>query len=107
MRPRTLRRASPRARRCSRSLPEPLLAEAAADEPETIEDLRDLSIEQLAQIEVRSASKQAEPISRAPTSIFVITGSDIAPLAGDLASGSCFAWRPTSRSSSSTPANMR
>ncbi|HEX8225857.1 MAG TPA: TonB-dependent receptor [Allosphingosinicella sp.] len=58
--------------------PAPVLAETAADAPETIEDLRELSIEQLAQLEVRSASKQAEPISRAPTSIFVITGSDIA-----------------------------
>ena len=57
--------------------PSPGLAETADDEPETIEDLRALSIEQLAQIEVRSASKQAEPISRAPTSIFVIPGSDI------------------------------
>ena len=57
--------------------PQPLAAEAIADAPETIEDLRELSIEQLAQLEVRSASKQAEPISRAPTSIFVITGSDI------------------------------
>lgn len=53
------------------------LAETAADAPETVEDLRELSIEQLAQIEVRSASKQAEPISRAPTSIFVITAGDI------------------------------
>ena len=58
-------------------VPQPLRAETAADEPETVEDLRELSIEQLAQIEVRSASKQAEPISRAPTSIFVITGTDI------------------------------
>lgn len=55
----------------------PALAESGADEPETIDDLRDLSIEQLAQLEVRSASKQAEPISRAPASIFVITGGDI------------------------------
>jgi iron complex outermembrane recepter protein len=43
----------------------------------TIEDLRALSIEQLAQIEVRSVSKQAEPLSRAPTSIFVLTDGDI------------------------------
>lgn len=55
--------------------PTTLLAET--DAPETVEELRDLSIEQLAQIEVRSASKQAEPIGRAPTSIFVLTGSDI------------------------------
>ncbi|HEX8126325.1 MAG TPA: TonB-dependent receptor [Allosphingosinicella sp.] len=52
-------------------------AQAAAEDPETVEDLRDLSIEQLARIEVRSASKLAEPIGRAPTSIFVITGNDI------------------------------
>src|SRR3712207_1846250 len=55
----------------------PALAETSANVPETVEDLRELSIEQLAQLEVRSASKQAEPIGRAPTSIFVITGSDI------------------------------
>jgi len=57
--------------------PAAALAQAPPEGPETVEDLRDLSIEQLAQIEVRSASKQAEPISRAPTSIFVITGNDI------------------------------
>jgi iron complex outermembrane receptor protein len=59
--------------------PETAAAEpdTAAAEPETVEALRELSIEQLAQIEVRSASKQPEPISRAPTSIFVITGNDI------------------------------
>ena len=56
--------------------PQPLLAEEVAG-ADTVEELRELSIEQLAQIEVRSASKQAEPISRAPTSIFVITGNDI------------------------------
>jgi iron complex outermembrane receptor protein len=55
----------------------PASAQTPAEAPETVEDLRDLSIEELAQIEVRSASKQAEPISRAPTSIFVITGKDI------------------------------
>jgi iron complex outermembrane receptor protein len=52
-------------------------AQTPAEEAETVADLRDLSIEQLAQIEVRSASKQAEPISGAATSIFVITGNDI------------------------------
>lgn len=57
--------------------PAPALAETVSDSPQTIEDLRELSIEQLAQLEVRSASKQAEPISRAPTSIFVITGGEI------------------------------
>ncbi|HEY0412153.1 MAG TPA: TonB-dependent receptor [Allosphingosinicella sp.] len=50
----------------------------AAEAPSTVEDLSNLSIEELAQIEVRSASKQAEPISRAPTAIFVVTEEDIA-----------------------------
>lgn len=59
------------------ALPGQALAQASSEGPETVEELRDLSIEQLAQIEVRSASKQAEPIGRAPTSIFVITGTDI------------------------------
>jgi iron complex outermembrane receptor protein len=59
------------------ALPGPALAQDLAESPETVQDLRDLSIEQLAEIEVRSASKQAEPIGRAPTSIFVITGNDI------------------------------
>lgn len=59
------------------ALPNPLLAQAPANGPETVEALRELSIEELAQIEVRSASKQAEPIGRAPTSIFVVTGNDI------------------------------
>lgn len=57
--------------------PRAATAQAPAAGPETVEALRDLSIEQLAQIEVHSASKQAEPISRAPTSIFVVTGGDI------------------------------
>jgi iron complex outermembrane receptor protein len=59
------------------AFPGPAPAQAPAETPETVEALRDLSIEELARIEVRSASKQAEPISRAPTSIFVITGNDI------------------------------
>ncbi|HYJ82496.1 MAG TPA: TonB-dependent receptor [Allosphingosinicella sp.] len=58
--------------------PQALAAQAPAEEPETVEALRDLSIEELSRIEVRSASKQAEPIGRAPTSIFVVTASDIA-----------------------------
>jgi iron complex outermembrane receptor protein len=53
-------------------------ARAADADRSSVESLRDLSIEQLAQIEVRSVSKQAEPISAAPASIFVITDEDIA-----------------------------
>ena len=40
-------------------------------------DLADLSIEQLAQIKVTSASKQLEPLSRAPAALDVITNDDI------------------------------
>ena len=40
-------------------------------------DLANLSIEQLAQIKVTSASKQLEPLSEAPAALFVITGQDI------------------------------
>lgn len=45
----------------------------AADQP----DLSDLSIEQLAQIKVTSASKSAEPLSQAPAALYVITRQDI------------------------------
>ena len=40
-------------------------------------DLANLSIEQLAQIKVTSASKQVEPLSRAPAALYVITDADI------------------------------
>ena len=40
-------------------------------------DLSDLSIEQLAQIKVTSASKTAEPLSQAPVALYVVTGQDI------------------------------
>ena len=45
----------------------------ATDQP----DLSNLSIEQLAQIKVTSASKQAEPLSSAPAALYVITAQDI------------------------------
>jgi iron complex outermembrane receptor protein len=40
-------------------------------------DLSALSIEELAQLPVRSASKREEPLSGVPTALFVITGQDI------------------------------
>jgi iron complex outermembrane receptor protein len=40
-------------------------------------DLADLSLEELANIEVTSVSKSAEPLADAPASIFVITNDDI------------------------------
>jgi iron complex outermembrane receptor protein len=45
----------------------------ATDQP----DLGALSIEELAQLPVRSASKRDEPLSSAPTALFVITGEDV------------------------------
>jgi len=40
-------------------------------------NLRDLSIEQLSEIEVTSASKRAEPLADVPNALFVITNEDI------------------------------
>jgi iron complex outermembrane receptor protein len=40
-------------------------------------DLADLSLEQLANVAVSSVSRREEPLSRAPASIYVITGDDI------------------------------
>ncbi len=54
-----------------------LAAPAAAADESPVDDLRDLSIEELTALEVRSASKQAEPLARAPTAIFVITGEEV------------------------------
>src|ERR1044072_1539501 len=51
-------------------------AEARANDQQ--QDLSALSIEELAQLPVRSASKQVEPLSTAPTALFVITDADIA-----------------------------
>jgi iron complex outermembrane recepter protein len=40
-------------------------------------NLSNLSIEELAQLNVRSASKRDEPLSEAPTALYVITGDEI------------------------------
>ena len=54
---------------------------AAAQEVQTAsldaQDLSELTIEQLAQLPVRSASKREEPLSAAPTALYVITGEEI------------------------------
>jgi iron complex outermembrane receptor protein len=44
---------------------------------QSLGELRNMSIEQLAQIEVRSASKRGEPLSSAPAALYVITTDDI------------------------------
>ncbi len=51
---------------------------AAAKDQEDPQDLSSLSIEELSQIPVRSASKREEPLSAAPTALYVITDTDIA-----------------------------
>jgi iron complex outermembrane receptor protein len=49
----------------------------ASATPRKLEDLRDLSIEQLAQVEVTSVSKSPEALSDAPAAIYVITHDQI------------------------------
>ena len=62
-------------------------AEAAAQDASTpapipaSQDLSQLSIEELAQLPVRSASKREEPLAAAPTALYVITGDEIAATA--------------------------
>jgi len=45
--------------------------------PETVEDLRGLSIEDLANLRVTTVSRRPEVLSQAPGAIYVITGEDI------------------------------
>jgi iron complex outermembrane receptor protein len=54
-----------------------LLALAPSGYARSIEELRDLSLDQLAQIQVTSVSKSAEPLSDAPAAIYVITHDDV------------------------------
>ncbi|MBV9529010.1 TonB-dependent receptor plug domain-containing protein, partial [Sphingomonas sp.] len=49
----------------------------ALPQPASGEDLNDLSIEQLAQIQVRSASKRDEPLSSVPAALYVIDHDQI------------------------------
>jgi iron complex outermembrane receptor protein len=50
---------------------------AYADAPPQVSDLRDLTIEQLANLEVTSVSRRPESLSEAPAAIDVITADDI------------------------------
>jgi iron complex outermembrane receptor protein len=43
----------------------------------TLEDLRNLSIDELANLQVTSLSKRPEPLSEAPAAVYVITADDI------------------------------
>src|ERR1700687_1381945 len=50
---------------------------AAAAEPPSTRELAELSLEQLANLEITSVSKKSERLADAPASIFVITADDI------------------------------
>jgi iron complex outermembrane receptor protein len=55
----------------------PALAPAQGGTALAARDLADLSLEQLANVVVSSVSRRNEPLSRAPASIYVITGNEI------------------------------
>jgi iron complex outermembrane recepter protein len=50
---------------------------AGAAEAQQLEELRELTIEQLANLEVTSVSRRPEPLAAAPAAVEVITGEDI------------------------------
>jgi iron complex outermembrane receptor protein len=54
-----------------------LLVGASAVLAQSVEDLQNLSIEELANIQISSVSKSAEPLSDAPAAIYVISHDDI------------------------------
>jgi iron complex outermembrane receptor protein len=74
--------ACPGARAAAQDGPTPPPIPASATVPAG-QDLSHLSIEELAQLPVRSASKREEPLSQAPTALYVITGDDIVTSAAD------------------------
>lgn len=52
-------------------------APARADEAAALPDLKRMSLEDLANLEISSVSKAPEPVSGAPAAIYVITGEDV------------------------------
>ena len=66
-----------RTRVCGATAAAALLGTAIAAPAPAVDRLTDLSLEELSNIEITSASKRAERLSDAPTSVFVITGDDI------------------------------
>lgn len=55
----------------------PALADGHGEGVRGVDDLKDLSIEDLSNLEVTSVSKRAEQLSQAPASAFVITNDDL------------------------------
>lgn len=54
-----------------------LVASVGIGQAQSLEDLQNLSIEELANIEITSVSKRPEALSQAPSAVFVITADDI------------------------------
>lgn len=52
-------------------------AEVAPEDVAALDQLRGLSIEELANVQVTSVSKEAEPVAQAPASVYVITHDEI------------------------------
>ena len=62
---------------CAGALAGMARAEELSAADQTVERLKNLSLEDLANLTVTTVSKRAEPLSQAPASIFVITAEDI------------------------------
>jgi outer membrane receptor for ferrienterochelin and colicin len=75
-----------------------LLGAASAWAAPSVQGLKDLSIEELSNIEITSVSKRDEKLSDAPTSVFVITSEDIRRSG---ATRDCLQRRPLPRTSKS------
>jgi iron complex outermembrane receptor protein len=59
------------------SLASLFIAQPGPGRAQSVEELRDLSIEQLSEIKVSSVSKSTEPLSDAPAAIYVISHDDV------------------------------
>jgi iron complex outermembrane receptor protein len=54
-----------------------MLAAAGSAGAQSLQELGDLSLEELSQVEITSVSKRPEPLSQAPAAVYVITRDDI------------------------------
>ena len=77
-----------------------LPARAAETDANAQNDLKQMSLEQLSQIEVTTPSKEPEKAFRTPSAIYVITGEDIRR-SGVTRYPKPFAWLPALRSRAS------
>jgi iron complex outermembrane receptor protein len=54
-----------------------ILAAGGRASAQSLRELGDLSLEELSQVEITSVSKRPEPLSQAPSAVYVITSDDI------------------------------